>query len=154
MNLDTEFLVQLMIQTLPNLLAGIAVVLLCSACRPIACAITKWKTRKLPRGPDADRVCEELQGIIGEMKAMERTEVTLQILARPAALSREIAQRAAERSPHPQPNVAPSKPRDHGAKYYYYESIVEGPEDAAPTKAAATETPKQSKRRKGKRRKK
>jgi hypothetical protein len=95
--------------TLPLL----ALALAACALKPVSRAIIRWRAAKLPKGPDAERAQEELEGILEDSNAAERAELAIQVFARPSALNREIAERAAEEAatratePSPTQNYPP-----------------------------------------------
>jgi hypothetical protein len=95
--MSPEFLRQLVIQTLPNLVAGILVAAICCACKPIARAIVRWRQTRLPKGPDADRAEEELDEIISSLHTTERLRHTIDILHHFEELRYEIEQMSAKR---------------------------------------------------------
>lgn len=53
-------------------------------------AIIRWRAAKLPKGPDAERAQEELEGMIFDSGTAERFQLAISILLRPARLQREI----------------------------------------------------------------
>ena len=74
-------------------IACLALALAVSAHKPLANAIVRWRAAKLPKGPDAERAQEELEGMIFDSGTAERFQLVISILFRPARLQREIHQR-------------------------------------------------------------
>src|SRR6202042_889114 len=95
--MDLQFLLSALSNAVGSFAAGLGVVVVCCVSKKLCRAIIRWRTSKFPKGPDARRAQEELQGIVEELDAAERMQLVAQILLRPALLRREIAARVAER---------------------------------------------------------
>src|ERR1700689_4163303 len=96
--MDSQFLSSALANAIGGFAAGVSVAIVCLASRKLCRAIVCSRTARLPRCPDADRAREELAGFVDELHVVERAGLSAQLLLGFAALSREIAARAAERT--------------------------------------------------------
>ena len=92
---------RLLDETLPNFVAGLCVAAICLAAgasrKAVARAIIRWRTSKLPKGPDSERATEELLAIAAELSEPERIGLNCHLTLRPGELEREILIRTVER---------------------------------------------------------
>lgn len=96
--MDPQFLCSALANAIGGFAAGLGVAIVCLASKRLCRAIIRWRISRLPKGDDADRAAEELDGWAADLTAAERAELATHLLFRSAALSREIAERAAGRT--------------------------------------------------------
>ena len=95
MTLDPQFPWWILSNAIGSFAAGVAVLIACTASKKLSHAIVKWRTSRLPKGPDAERVREELERMVEDLHAVGRVKL---LLLRTAALRREIVERTTERA--------------------------------------------------------
>ena len=93
--MDPQFLSSALANATGGLAAGLAVAIVCLASRKLCRAIVRRRTSMLPKGDDADRAAEELDGWAIDLTAAERIDLAGQLLLQAAELSEEIEQRVA-----------------------------------------------------------
>ena len=76
------------------MLGTVGATAICAALAPVARKIVRMLTSKLEKSVDADRVTEELEGMVLDLRPAERAKFTIELVVDQSRLCKEIEQYA------------------------------------------------------------